>query len=104
MRARRAGRAVGDWQRGRRTQSNRAVVGNAGGFRLARGRDSKTGHGTRPRFRDQLLARSSLRARAPRLVLQTPRWLDQICRESTEKIRRHLSVEFSLRKLARALG
>src|SRR6516225_12014462 len=38
------------------------------------------------------------------MVLQTAGWHDQIRGESAKKVRRHLSVKFSVRKLARAVG
>ena len=59
---------------------------------------------TRARFRDQLFARSSLRARASGVVLQAAGRHDQVRRESAEEIRGHLSAELPLRRLAGTLG
>ena len=53
------------------------------------------GTGGRARFRDQLLARSSVRPRASGLVLQAARRHDQIRGESAEEISGRLSAELS---------
>src|SRR5215475_16158922 len=95
---------MGNRQRSWRTQGGRAFTWDVGRFRLASERGAQTRNGNCTRFRDQLLAGSSLREGASRLVLQTPGRHDQICGEPAKKVRRYLSVEFSLRKLARALG
>ena len=67
-------------------------------------RDPEPRDGDRARFRDQLLAGSSLRERTPGMVLPAAGRDDQVRRKSAEEIRGHLSSEFSLRKLAGALG
>ena len=67
-------------------------------------RSASTRDGNRARFRHQLFSRSSLRPGTSGVVLQTAGRHDQVRRKSAEKIRGHLSAEFSLRKLARALG
>src|SRR5216117_1829686 len=87
---------VGDRQRGRRTQGGRAFARDARRFRLVSKRGAKTRNGNRPRFCAELLAQSSLCQRASRMVLQTAGWHDQVRGEPTQKVRRHLSSEFSL--------
>src|SRR5215831_10235658 len=95
---------MGNRQRSWRTQSGRACTWDVGRFRLASERGAKARNGNCPRFRDQLLARSSLREGASGVVLQTAGRHDQIRGEPAEKIRRYLSGKLSMRKLARALG
>ena len=87
-----------------RAQGGRAVARHARGFRLARRGNPQPRDGDRARFRDQLFARSSLCARASGVVLQTAGRHDQIRRESAEKIRGHLSAEFSLRRTGGSFG
>ena len=56
------------------------------------------GHGDRARLRAAMLARSSVGARASRLVLHPSRRHDQVRRESAEEVSGHLSAELLVRR------
>src|SRR4029077_1475479 len=76
----------------------------AGGFCLVGRGSSKTRAGNCTRFRNQLLPRSPLRGGTSGVVLRATRRHDQIRRKSAEEIRGHLSAEFPVPELARAMG
>ena len=82
------------WAIGSEAGGHKAIdptLGTLQDFDWLQAESAQSRNGNRARFRDQLLARSSLRQGASGMVLQATRWLDQIRRKSAEEIRGHLS-------------
>ncbi len=100
----RAGQPVGDRRRRGRARRRASRPRHAGRLRPVRRAGARARPGSRPRLRHPVLARSSLRARAPRVVLPPARRHDQVRGEPAQEVPGRLSGELLRRGSAAALG
>ncbi len=104
LHARRPRQPMGHRLEGGRPQIHPRSARHSARLRFTRRCHARPRHGTRPRHRLPVLARSPLGHRASRLVHHSPRWLHPVRRKPAKKIPGHLSTQLRIARLARPLG